>query len=1185
MKTKSFLMMICLWLSLFSLTMQAQTNQLYLGSRMEVNSHPIPGDADVWVVGEGKSLKFKLANYSASTITRACKVFIVNTNNQQTNVVWEQVVQIAAWQFIYVDVSACSPLVSSAPGNYALHLRADNTNNLNAITMSSPVVQCVGGGSGAVNPHYITIAPAGTHDSGCVDYALNFNKPTATSVWAPGSTQEIRWTDNSNGLVGSYTFLLHNGTATPYTVGTNIGNDGVHNYTLPANAPQNSNYRLEAKSNNGPVIDSFGPYFTVSAGNPPSIPTLHVDSTNLSEVFLSWNLVSGAGQYFLSYCDGTVITSLGANTNHYTVSNLDQATSYQFKILSFSDVTGTAGFGACVTAVTEETLFVDIQLTDLDLPGMMQKGEPVTMSAIVKNYGNVTFDGSVYLSLHDANNNFITDLKSYTGSITPNGSRTLMFSSEAVVSEVGDYRLVVKYINSGATNYEHLVEVGVSIVGMEVVGSHNIEEVGSSNKTYVLHSLINPATSESVTLRSFAVITNTQTQETSIYEMENNLRSNDFVLEHIFSAGEYQIDYVGFYDWAQMKSEVTERSNLPWYSFWGDGDLVNIQEALYIHNMTDYPETPMIANYTSIRFQATTNLGAEAKIRFYNTESGQETILNMEYDSNTGMWYLEKVFLYPVTYDYRFLTQMGDEEVSFPPAGESPLRLSFLPYLTIAPPISQYDFAYAHPVRFSAENNFLDGPNTKVMMDLTFPDGDEQSVVCNHIGNNVFAADISLNQVGFYSHVYTVTTHDGKVLSFEGERFAIEHGSDCLDIVEPGMIKRSTWCPSCVSQNPNNGAPTHIIIHHTVTPNGDNSYSRVQNIRSGHMTLGNPDIGYHYLIGSDGEIFEGLAGGPEKKGAHFSCMNGGTIGISFLGNFSEVAPSEKALKALDLLLEFLCKKYSIAPDETSNHRFFNAGTGTWLTNKNLPNVTGHRIVNDYQDYACSTTQCPGNAFPSVVEQIAPLVNYCSEATQQVAVELSGPIHAEFSAESTSKNGATHVKVQANVSALHSELVLNFRVRLLSAMQLLYLSDVQEGVFVAHLQDASLTFEGDEILTDETYTVLLEYQKEIGGDWYLLNSEVYDNMPRFDLNSSTLSESEEQNELYIFPNPSNGSFVIKGKDGTHYAMQIISPFGEAVMTDNFVGERYIDLDVQSGLYFLQVQNADGRIIKKIIIERR
>ncbi|MBT0957307.1 N-acetylmuramoyl-L-alanine amidase [Alphaproteobacteria bacterium KMM 3653] len=96
-----------------------------------------------------------------------------------------------------------------------------------------------------------------------------------------------------------------------------------------------------------------------------------------------------------------------------------------------------------------------------------------------------------------------------------------------------------------------------------------------------------------------------------------------------------------------------------------------------------------------------------------------------------------------------------------------------------------------------------------------------------------------------------------------------------------GMTARKDW--GKVAPNPANMDPaapyTKIAIHHT----GTRTYTHT-GLESYHINeRGFADIGYHFLIGLDGTMYEGRH--LKHKGAHIGVENAGAIGIILLGDF------------------------------------------------------------------------------------------------------------------------------------------------------------------------------------------------------------------------------------------------------------------------------------------------------------
>ncbi|GJQ80201.1 putative peptidoglycan-recognition protein, partial [Trypoxylus dichotomus] len=109
-------------------------------------------------------------------------------------------------------------------------------------------------------------------------------------------------------------------------------------------------------------------------------------------------------------------------------------------------------------------------------------------------------------------------------------------------------------------------------------------------------------------------------------------------------------------------------------------------------------------------------------------------------------------------------------------------------------------------------------------------------------------------------------------------------GSAC-----PEIITRKEWNSRNVTTlEPSLRPSPYVIIHHSAGKECfdlEECYSRVRGIQDKHMDGRNwSDIGYNFLIGSDGRIYEGRGWG--KIGAHARGWNTNSVGICFMGMFT-----------------------------------------------------------------------------------------------------------------------------------------------------------------------------------------------------------------------------------------------------------------------------------------------------------
>ncbi|KAM3616773.1 uncharacterized protein V6R79_023184 [Siganus canaliculatus] len=103
------------------------------------------------------------------------------------------------------------------------------------------------------------------------------------------------------------------------------------------------------------------------------------------------------------------------------------------------------------------------------------------------------------------------------------------------------------------------------------------------------------------------------------------------------------------------------------------------------------------------------------------------------------------------------------------------------------------------------------------------------------------------------------------------------------------IVPREQWGAAIPRQiTAINGAAQRVVIHHTALPKSTDlseAKKSLASIQRTHMTeRGFSDIGYNFLIGGDGTIFQGRGWGVE--GAHAKSNNNDSVGIAFMGNFN-----------------------------------------------------------------------------------------------------------------------------------------------------------------------------------------------------------------------------------------------------------------------------------------------------------
>lgn len=138
-----------------------------------------------------------------------------------------------------------------------------------------------------------------------------------------------------------------------------------------------------------------------------------------------------------------------------------------------------------------------------------------------------------------------------------------------------------------------------------------------------------------------------------------------------------------------------------------------------------------------------------------------------------------------------------------------------------------------------------------------------------------------------------------------------------------------------------------VVLHHTAGVNKDKEAgeSRMRMTQKYHQEVrGYCDLGYHFLVGQDGRIFEGRP--MPFLGAHAGGANTNNIGISLMGNYEEAEPTQKQLDAVAKVMKGLKSKYAIS-----------------LTRANFK---GHREV------GTTKTVCPGKNLFNKMDKLVQL---------------------------------------------------------------------------------------------------------------------------------------------------------------------------------------------------------------------
>ena len=135
-------------------------------------------------------------------------------------------------------------------------------------------------------------------------------------------------------------------------------------------------------------------------------------------------------------------------------------------------------------------------------------------------------------------------------------------------------------------------------------------------------------------------------------------------------------------------------------------------------------------------------------------------------------------------------------------------------------------------------------------------------------------------------------------------RTAIEQSTgDCSNV---NIISRDSWGARRPTSTSTIYTPvSDFFIHHTegrACTTFSRCVSRMKGIQNYHMNhKGWSDIGYSFLVGGDGNIYEGR--GWDRVGTHTEGYNSRGLAASFMGSFTTHTPRTAALDAVKALIQ------------------------------------------------------------------------------------------------------------------------------------------------------------------------------------------------------------------------------------------------------------------------------------------
>lgn len=151
-------------------------------------------------------------------------------------------------------------------------------------------------------------------------------------------------------------------------------------------------------------------------------------------------------------------------------------------------------------------------------------------------------------------------------------------------------------------------------------------------------------------------------------------------------------------------------------------------------------------------------------------------------------------------------------------------------------------------------------------------------------------------------------------------------GTGTQDLAAPrGVIPRTNWAtygPDLRLADPMVRVE-RITIHHDGMPPVTLASSaavaaRIEQIRRGHRNNGWADIGYHYIVDPQGQIWEGRP--VTLQGAHVKTANPRNLGILVLGNFEVQKPTAAATDSVERFVAEQMQRYRVPVSRVHTHR-------------------------------------------------------------------------------------------------------------------------------------------------------------------------------------------------------------------------------------------------------------------------
>ena len=113
-----------------------------------------------------------------------------------------------------------------------------------------------------------------------------------------------------------------------------------------------------------------------------------------------------------------------------------------------------------------------------------------------------------------------------------------------------------------------------------------------------------------------------------------------------------------------------------------------------------------------------------------------------------------------------------------------------------------------------------------------------------------------------------------------------------------------------------------VVIHHSAIYENDDNTTMLVIQRTHRISRGWADVGYHYVVGQQGTVYEGRD--IHVRGVHVEGYNTGTIGVCLMGNFMIEQPTQPQINRTQVLVQWLAERFAL--NHLAVHRNFNPST-------------------------------------------------------------------------------------------------------------------------------------------------------------------------------------------------------------------------------------------------------------------